>query len=132
MRQSVILPVFVALSIFLVACGDDDGDAESAGVERYCQLAGELDEAGGEVFAELDFESATPEEIADAFSEFVDENAAALDEIVQSAPEEIRDAADTRVESISEVAETGDLSIEEEPDVTEADQELQEFEAENC
>lgn len=100
-------------------------------VERFCQLSAQLDELGDQELA-LDLESTTPdpEAVQAEFSDFVDAQSDRLEELQRVAPPEVADDVETFVETIRDVAETGDLSAVDAG--SEAEERITEFEEEQC
>ncbi|HEX6425370.1 MAG TPA: hypothetical protein VFZ79_17925 [Acidimicrobiales bacterium] len=130
-------------ALLLAGCGDDDGDddaspasgdAAAAGaspdVDGYCAAALAGETAG---FPDVDFETATDDEIAAAAKEFASETLAPLaDDLVASAPAEISADVDVLVAAVGEIAETGDFGAFETPDVAAANERVHAFDLENC
>jgi hypothetical protein len=99
-RRSMMAAASV-LVLVVAACGDDD-DGGTASAEAYCALAAELDQA--------------EEQPSDA----------QLDEILEAAPEEIRDDLQVIIDAI----QTG--NFDDEAAIEEAESNLLAFEEENC
>ena len=118
-----------AVTLALVAvgasagCGGDDEDALSADEQRYCELAGELEEIGGEVFGSLP-EEPSDDELAAAEKRFVEEADAELNELVEVAPEEIAEDVEAYVEGFRARARGEDSQP--------SDENIVEWEEENC
>jgi hypothetical protein len=91
----------------LGACGDDDdNEAASGNLERYCELARTLAEPPEDV----DFDTATPEELTDAIKKHFSENSANIDELEEVAPEAIADDITVYARVARHIADTGDIS----------------------
>ncbi|MGH9001370.1 MAG: hypothetical protein ACRDY7_18500 [Acidimicrobiia bacterium] len=116
-----VLAVLVISGIGLAACGGDDDGGSASGVERYCELAAELDDAFPE---EIDAD--TPEEVTKVLEDFLDEHGDDLDALADSAPDEIKSDVTTAVDAIKKAAQ-GDLSAAN-LDTSKVD----EFDQENC
>lgn len=119
-----------AVAVLLVTgCGDDEEDAGD--VERYYELTRELDEAGTEHFEALEVdESATEDDFAEAERQFVEDNEDRFDELIESAPEEIRADVDTFLGAMR----SGELSAEGGPsdDAIAAEEAIVAWEEANC
>ena len=135
MRRFVTVTIGLLLcAVLLVACGDEgessDTTAASADLDRFCELGRQLDEEGTKVFGELEQDkNATQEDFEQAEADFIEDNAAVLDEVTQVAPEEIKDQVEVLVQAQRARAGLGD---EPEGDEQKAEQEIQKFESENC
>lgn len=115
--------------LLVAACGDDEEDAGD--VERYCEVSRELDEAGTDHFEALEAdETATEDDFAEAERQFVEDNEEEIDELIESAPEEIRGDVETFVEAMR----SGELSAEGGPpeDAVAAEEDIVAFEEANC
>jgi hypothetical protein len=141
MRRWLVGGASLVLAATMVGCGSDDdsGDtasgATSAAAEadpaEFCEAAVEAESTIG-MGPPVDFETATPEEIQAALEEFgtqVEPQLAAVDD---SAPEEISDDVTTLTGKIREVLETGDDTIFEQPEYTEADDAIDEYMLAEC
>lgn len=134
------------LGLSLAACGDDPdpspeelGDAgaqeqaqeEDGNPELYCELVEELDEAGDEIFEELEKdENATNKDYKEAERNFVEEHQSTLDELVEAGPAEIKDDVRTIVASVKDRAGLGPKVAMKE--VVPAEKRVQRWEKENC
>ncbi len=114
------------------SAGCGGGGSDSADVASYCEVNREIDAASRELGAEVDPATASTDEIAQAFTEFLDQNAALIDETLRVAPEEIKDDIELDLDAVREVAETGDLSVVNQPDVIAANEHVRDFEEANC
>jgi hypothetical protein len=100
-RSLPALVASAALLVGLTACGGDDGDSGTAEEgSEFCELAEDAERLGDRV-DDLDFESATPDEIEEAVTEAVSAAEATLEE----APEDIADAMERTVEVQQAAAE---------------------------
>jgi hypothetical protein len=126
MRRTVRVLVVALVALGLGGCGDDDDEAAGGNVERYCELSDSLDESFPE-----DADADTAEELAEVwrshFEEFEDE----YNEIVEAAPEEIKDEAAKAIDILKRVAD-GDMKAFEDPDAEKISEVLDEFDSENC
>ena len=135
----LIAPLLVALC--LGGCGGDDDEsqpstaggaqtAETADLGRYCELVGELDQAGQAVFAEVESDpNATREDFEAAEREFVESQAQTLEELTETAPSAISADAGLVVESLR--ARAG-LVAEAPPGAGQAESRVRAFEKQNC
>ena len=109
MRRSraITTGVLVLAIAGLGACGDDDDDAAAGGdLERYCELARTLAEPPEDV----DFDTATPEELTAAVKRHFSENRDNIAELEEVAPEEIADDIAVYARVARNIADTGDIS----------------------
>ena len=134
----LIAPLLLALC--LGGCGGDDDEsqpstvgaqtAETADLGRYCELVGELDQAGRAVFAEVESNpNATREDFEAAEREFVESQAQTLEELTETAPSAISADAGLVVESLR--ARAG-LVDEPPPGAGQAESRVRAFEKQNC
>jgi hypothetical protein len=144
-RGKVALSGAVALLLLAAACGDstDDETATPASttattaagqvsdVGEYCDKTLEIETAPQ---PEIDFETATPEEIAEATKQAASEVYLPLAQEIQAvAPEEIADDVDILVAAVEEVTETGDFEATfEAPEVEAASDRTHGFDLANC
>jgi uncharacterized cupredoxin-like copper-binding protein len=126
-RRMVMALAFAGL-MGLVGCGDDDDDDTASGdsaseeeatgegdLATYCEKSAEIEILlSGE--PEVDFETATEEEITQAMKDFAAQGVPVAEEIQASVPEENRENVDVLVASLTEVAETGDPAAFETPE----------------
>ena len=132
--RTTLICLLAALAAVAIGCGGDDGDDESndvtAGAERYCELTKELDAAGQEEFEALeDDPDATREDFEAAERALYEENEAQIEEAQEVAPPEIADDVEVLVEALRARAGLGGQVP---ANAGEADQRVQEYEAENC
>ena len=121
------------VAVGLSACGNDDGGDPVAGPdpERYCELVAELEVAGGKAFDEVEAdEDATEEDFAAASKEFTEDSQEAFDEMIEVAPEEIKEDVEVLVGSIRGQSGLGDEVPKEE--AVAAEDRLRSWEEENC
>ena len=86
--------------------GEDDADAQLA---TYCEKVAAIETVGE---PDIDFESSTPEEIAEAAKAFAAERMVPLaHEIEEVAPEEIAEEIAVLVNATEELAQTGDFEV---------------------
>jgi hypothetical protein len=128
------------VALCLGGCGGDDDEsqpstagaqsAETADLGRYCELVGELEEAGRAVFAEVESDpNATQEDFEAAEREFVESQAQTLEELTETAPSAISADAGLVVESLR--ARAG-LVDEAPPGAGQAESRVRAFEKQNC
>ncbi|MDQ3293964.1 MAG: hypothetical protein M3527_05900, partial [Actinomycetota bacterium] len=143
-RSTVIRRPFPALVLSLLliggvaACGGDDAESSSGAttettdegttdttaaagsedLEAYCDASFDLDQQ----FAAI--EEFTPEIFDDLQSD--------IDAALAVAPEEIAEELDTIVTAFQEIAESGDFSAFEAPEITAANDTVHQYEIENC
>ena len=147
----LLTAVLLVMTLAAAACGGDD-EEESTGspsepAEESTDTSGEGEEAGGDVDEycaktleietvpepELDFESMSEEEQAEAAKEFASTELQPLaQDIEAAAPEEISDDVAVLVAAVDEIAETGNFEAFEEPEVEAASDRVHEFDLESC
>jgi len=143
-RAAGLLAALV-LAAGLTACGDDDdpavgeasgsaSDAESGAegdLATYCEKTAAIETIGE---PEVDFETASEDEVAAAVKSFVEEKMQPLAaDIDASAPDEIREEIDVLVAAVDELAETGDFETAfGSPEVEEAGNTTHAFDLEQC
>lgn len=104
-RWSISALAVLALGTGLTACGDDDDNDEATAT--YCEKTLEIETIGE---PDVDFESASEEEIAAAAKTFANDQLLPLaDEIKANAPDEVSDDIDTLHAAVVELGETGDF-----------------------
>jgi hypothetical protein len=134
-RIATLLSLIFVLG--LVRCGDDDDDTgrTAAAVdttERYCELSAGLDEAGEDIFRELEADpQATAEDFRRAEAEFVRRYEDELNAVAEAAPEEIAEDAAVLVESVRARAGLTGQPPDEQA-AAQAEQAVNRFEKENC
>jgi hypothetical protein len=131
---SILVAIIVALVLSLAACGDGDEDtnASTGDVTRYCEIARELDRAGAEQFEELEQDpEATRADFEAAEARLYEENEDLIAEGQQVAPPEIQEDLDTLVTGLRARAGLTDQA----PDPAElssAERAVGRFEKDNC
>ena len=144
-RRRVLPAGALALALVLTACGDDADDGTAAptsttattaagaagDVEEYCAGVLEIETVGE---PDIDFESASEEEVAEAVKQLAREQYQPLAQEVQAvAPDEIAADVDTLVAAVDELALTGDFEAAfETPDVIAAEERVHAFDLANC
>lgn len=107
--------------------GEDGGDAELA---TYCEKVAAIETVGE---PDIDFESSTPEEIAEAAKAFAAERMVPLaHEIEEVAPDEIAEEIAVLVAATEELAETGDFEAAFDEGTEEASAVTHEFDLAEC
>jgi hypothetical protein len=111
--------------------GDGEGEEASGDVEAYCDATLEIETVPE---PDIDFESATPEEQAEAVKAYAAEELQPLaQEIEEVAPEEVAADIEVLVAAVDELAETGDFEAAfENPETEEASDNAHAFDLENC
>lgn len=134
-----------AAALAFAGCGGDDGDsaaqqsqsgggqatqaAQDGDVERYCQLARQLERNAEQHFSRLG-EGTSPTEFRTAHVEFIEANQETIRAIPQAAPAQIRDKIETTLAGMRQQAgEQVDVS---EADIEAADRKLKAFEQQRC
>lgn len=143
-RRLAVVLLCGALASGLAACGDDDDEDASASASAsepadgggegdlaaYCENVLEIETAGE---PDIDFETSTPEEIAQAAMDFAGEKMVEPAHAAgEAAPEEIREDVEILVAAVDEVAETGDFAAAFDDEVEAASQRVHEFDLANC
>ena len=126
LRLLGLLLAVLALGFGLSGCGDDD----EVDVEAYCE-----DTLAIETIPEpdIDFESMSEEEQAEAAKKFASEDLQPLAKKIQAnAPEEISGDIDTLVAAVDEVAETGNFGVFDSAETAEAGDDAHAFDLANC
>lgn len=132
---TALVLALAASSFLAIGCGDDENgageDVAGPDLERYCELSAELDRAGEEAFRDLENDpQATAEDFKAAERDLVEDNEEQLDEIVQAAPEEISQDAETLQASLRARAGLG--GDVDEAEAAAAEKRVQAFDKENC
>lgn len=144
-RRIALLTIVATLG--LVGCGGDDddstvandktttteggGDSADGDVETYCAKSAEI-EATLSPGPDIDFESASEEEIATAMKDFAAGGVDLGNEALEAAPAEIHDTIEILVNALKTVAETGDPSSFENEENEAASKTAHAFDLENC
>jgi hypothetical protein len=145
-----MMAVSLVLALGLFGCGGDDDDDDAAAsasastasedeggeggegdLATYCEKSAEI-EILLSPGPDIDFESASPEEITEAMKAFASTGTEIADEALAVAPEEIRADIERLVGSLHEVAETGDPSAFENEENEAASANAHAFDLENC
>jgi hypothetical protein len=135
------------VALLAAGCGDDDsGDDDSDGddaaaetegasgrggsdLDRYCETVLAIDQAQPDV----DFESASPEEMTAGLKTFASETLRPLvADAAAAAPEEVSHEVEVMSGAVDEMARSGDFAVFEQPEVSAADDTLHAFELDNC
>jgi hypothetical protein len=147
MNRSVRVAVAAATvaGLVLAACGDDDEDdattdeaaGESAAASggdselgAYCDAVVALEMAPE---PEVDFETATPEEQAEALKAYAAETLRPLaDDVAAAAPEEVTADVETLRGALDQMAATGDPAGWDAPEAAAASDRVHDFDLESC
>lgn len=130
------------LAVTLAACGSDDdsgGDGAAGGTSaagggdptEFCEAAVDVEAAFG-MGPQVDFETATPEEIQAALEEFGAQVDPLLTRVEETAPEEIAEEASTAAGLAREAASTGNQELVDGPEFREADAAIDEYLLAEC
>lgn len=115
----------------IAACGDDD-DAEGD-VERYCEILDELEVRGNEIFEGLESDpDASDEDFEAAERDFVESSEDEFEELVETAPEDLREDVRTVLDGIRQ---RGGLEVDNEVSEEEeaaADEQVRAFAEAEC
>ena len=138
---------FVALAVaglLAAGCGDDDdtessdtttsGDAaaddSSTGTDAYCEAALAIETAAE---PDIDFESATEEEIATTTKAWAEDTLRPLaDDVVAAAPEAVQADVQVQSDALDQMVETGDFSVFETPEVAAASDTVHAYDLDTC
>ena len=136
-----------ATALFAAGCGDDDDTttdesedtadieegtpaAEGGDVEAYCEAELTLETAPP---PDVDFETAPPEEIAEALKSYAsDVMGPAADDAVAAAPEEVAGDIAVLAAALDELEQSGDFAVFEDPATTAASDAVHRFDVDNC
>jgi hypothetical protein len=147
MRHPIRTGVAAAAIVALLAagCGDDDDDTtagdspleadaasdDGGDVAAYCDAVVALETAPD---PDVDFQTATPEEVAEAARTAARETYQPLvDDVVAVAPDELAEHADVMVGAMEELAQSGDFeTVFGDPAVAAAEEALHAYDLENC
>jgi hypothetical protein len=117
-----------------VACGDDDDGPTAAKAEftEYCDATFELET----YFAEdpdVDFETATPEQIQAAVATYLQGAKPLIDTVIPLTPADIKEPLDVQVAAFNQALAGADPEeVFETPEVSAAEEETHAFDLENC
>lgn len=136
------LAAVAIVALIAAGCGDDDdsdSEADAAGastdtgdgsnVEAYCDAVLDVETAPP---PDVDFEAATPEEQAAALRAYAETVQPLVAKTLDVVPAEIADEGEVAAQAFADMAETGDPSATEQPDVVAAFETLHAFDLENC
>lgn len=144
LRRRAAGPLLLAFALAAASCSSDasDGASPSDGTTTTAALTSAGDDTAAycegslaieQAQPDIDFESATPEEISTGLQAFAsDDLLPLLDDIAASAPDELEDEVQTYRAAIEELAEAGDPSVFEDPDLEAAEQTSHAFDLEHC
>jgi hypothetical protein len=141
-----MMGIALVIGLGLFACGDDDDDTAASGsasasaseaesddgdLETYCEKSVEIETLlAGE--PDVDFETATEEEIAAAMQDFAAQGVPVAEELEAAVPEENRENIEILSAALAEVAETGEFEAFESPEVDAAGTADHEYALANC
>ena len=135
-RRALALATVALLAAGLSACGDDDeddaagGDVAAGDLTTYCEKTFEIETIGE---PDIDFESASEEEMQEAAKSFAGDDLLPLArEIEEAAPQEIAADIEVLVAAVEDVAETGNFEAFETEEAAAAGTRAHEFDLENC
>ena len=138
-RRRVLLAGLAVIGLVAAGCGDDDdtssnataaGEGASSGTDAYCEAALALETAPE---PEIDFESASDEEIAAATSEWAADTLRPLaDDLVAAAPAAVREDVQIQSDALDELIETGDFAVFESPELDAASDTVHTHDLETC
>jgi hypothetical protein len=137
------------------ACGDDDDDGaadqtedtvdestddtaadgeaaegEEVDIEAYCEAIVDIETIPE---PDVDFESMSEEQIQEEVATFATEEMLPITErIAANTPEEVESEVGVLIDTIEEIAETGDFAAFESPEVEEASETVHDFDLESC
>jgi hypothetical protein len=133
----------LVLAATMAACGSDDSGGEdtaaattsaaeeSADPAEFCDAAVDVEAAFG-TGPEVDFETATPEQIQAALEEFGTTVEPLLARVEETAPEEIAGDVETAASMAREAVTTGDTAALDGPEFQEADAAMDEYMLAEC
>jgi hypothetical protein len=140
----LLLGGLTVTALVAAGCGGDDDDAGSdttgsddaaaAGASSdtgaYCDAALAIETAGE---PDIDFSTATEEEIAAATKDFAAETLRPLaDDVLAAAPAEVQADLEVQSDALDQMAETGDFSVFETPEVAAAEAATHAFDLGEC
>ena len=143
-RRRLALVALAVAGLLAAGCGDDDdtdssgttasdepaAESASTGTDGYCDAALAIETAGE---PEIDFESATEEEIAATMKGWAADTLRPLaDDLLAAAPDEVEASLDVQSAALDEVAETGDFTAFETPEVVAASETSHAYDLDTC
>lgn len=135
LRRSLVWCTVAVAVLAIAGCGDDggggatdDGAGATADPERFCDLEEQLQMANLEALEGVE----SQEEAAAAFAEFARENADLIDEQVEVAPEDLREAVKLRADGLDRRLAGDELSSDEQQELGEATGQISDFVRDEC
>lgn len=140
----MVLAGLAVAGLLAAGCGDDDdtessdttasesaaADAAGSDTQAYCDAALAIETSGE---PDVDFATATEEEITEATKEFAADTLRPLaDDLLAAAPAEVRPNLDIQSDALDEMAETGEFAVFETPDVAAASQATHAYDLDTC
>ncbi|MGH9165542.1 MAG: hypothetical protein ACRDZW_08545 [Acidimicrobiales bacterium] len=143
MRRLAIVAAVMAMAGLLGGCGDDEEDAASPTTEAtdvgrgateealtdYCTKTLKINTVGE---PDIDFESATPEQIKVAVQKFATDLKPLAAEVQAAAPAAIKADIDVLVAKLNTVATTGDFAAFDEGPASASDDRVHAYEVDKC
>src|SRR5688500_18802284 len=137
-----LLLLILASLLGHVGCGDDDdtdaatgddteAEAGEGDLTTYCEKSAEIEATLGPG-PDIDFESATPEELTQAAKDYAGGATDLAAEAQEAAPAEVRADIGLLVGALNDVAETGDFGAFESPEIEAASARAHAFDLERC
>jgi len=142
LRRRLVGGAAVVLAATMVGCGSDDDSGDTAASAttsseaaadpaEFCETAVDT-EAAVLVGPEVDFETATPEEIQAALEEYGAQLEPQLAELEEAAPDDVSDHVTTLTGLVRESLASGDDTAFEQPAFIEADNGIDEYMLAEC
>lgn len=143
MRRCSAMAVALVALLGVGACGDDDEtsaenqedtSSETTGtsgdLDAYCEATFALETAPP---PDIDFESATPDEIAAGLKEYAGDTMVPLaEDVVANAPEDLADDIAVLKDALDEMAATGDFAVFDRPEAAAASDRAHSYDVNNC
>jgi hypothetical protein len=124
----------LSAALALSACGgggsDESSGAPNSDVAAFCEAIVAIDSSTDQ--PEVDFATASEEEIKAAFQEFGGRLEPLVAEVERTAPEEVQDDVATQSRLARQGFSSGDPSVFESPEFTEADARVDRYMLDNC
>jgi len=123
----------LAAALALSACGGGSGEssgAPSSDVAAFCEAIVAIDSSTDQ--PEVDFATASEEEIKAAFQEFGRRFEPRIAEVERTAPDEVKDDVATQARLARQGFSSGDEAVFESPEFTEADARVDQYMLDNC